>query len=103
MSSENIFNTASGLQMCTPVYVYVIISIIMALCGLSMAISYNTVSSGIVTLIGHLILIVICAVLLWLVCNIPTVGYALAWVAVGLCIIVNIGTLMGYVSSITKV
>lgn len=97
MSSE------PSLEMCTPVYVYVTISIILALCGLSMAISYGTVSMGVVNLIGNIAITIICAILLWLICNIPTAGKPIAWILVGLCILSGISTLVGYVSTVSAV
>ena len=77
----------SEYKLCSPVLVYVVISIVVSLCSFMLVVYYNSFESGAGQLVCNLIWTFCCSLLLLLICNVPNVGNSIAWFIVLLCIL----------------
>lgn len=84
----------SGGAICQPVWVYVIFAFIMALVALGLAFVYGNTAYGIVNFLAHLITLIICAIIIWLICS--YVNNTLAWIIVIIIVLLQLLALAGY-------
>jgi hypothetical protein len=92
-------------NICTPVYVYAIISVILILSSLFIASSYKSITNNIKDSIWNLLLCASCSIILLIICKIPEIGTILAWIIIaiiGLSAASNILVSMGIVIGVTN-
>lgn len=84
----------NGGAICQPVWIYVLFAFIISLVALSLAFVYGNFAYGIVNFLAHLVSLIICAIIIWLVCT--YISNTLAWIIVIIIALLQLLALAGY-------